>query len=192
MFSRTSRTDTITCNGIIYNIITNKVKDLERHINEANINNVIDNKNGYTALHYALRTGNEDIIQYLLNMGADPYIKTSDNQDAFDLCLKYNTKYVIKYKIDELKELNADLNKNLVSTQSKLTEMTKNNRYMIKAFDELSMKYSKVDSENEKLKDEVISLREDNESLNTNMNSLKRKYSNLEKSYSGLLMTIRK
>ena len=53
---------------------------------------------GYSAIenyYYSLLNEyyffNDKMIEYLLSMGANPYLKTTDGQDAFDLSLRYQT-----------------------------------------------------------------------------------------------------
>jgi ankyrin repeat protein/ADP-ribose pyrophosphatase YjhB (NUDIX family) len=44
-----------------------------------------DPSNGMTALHYAAKSGNSEIIRYLVKAGADLYAKTQGGQTPFDL-----------------------------------------------------------------------------------------------------------
>ena len=66
-------------NDILYYISTGNYEEFTKLITEANVNNIIDTKNGYTSLHYAIRLDNEKMMEYLLNMGANPYLKTLTN-----------------------------------------------------------------------------------------------------------------
>ena len=44
---------------------------------------------GVTALHYAVRRGDMEIVQILLDGGADPYIRNDLGMDVFDYCDRY-------------------------------------------------------------------------------------------------------
>lgn len=41
-------------------------------------------RNGFTALHWAYKIGKEDVINYLLSVGADPYAKDSDGRMPYE------------------------------------------------------------------------------------------------------------
>ena len=42
-----------------------------------------------TALHYAVRRGDSEIVKMLLDAGADPYIESDLGLDAFQICEKF-------------------------------------------------------------------------------------------------------
>ena len=44
---------------------------------------------GLTALHYAARRGDVEIVTILLKAGADPYIKNEMGMNVFDICEFY-------------------------------------------------------------------------------------------------------
>jgi ankyrin repeat protein len=44
---------------------------------------------GMTALHYATRRGDVEIVEILLKAGADSNIKTSLGMNAFEICEKF-------------------------------------------------------------------------------------------------------
>ena len=44
---------------------------------------------GLTALHYAVRRGDSEIVKMLLDAGADPYIENDLGLDAFQICEKF-------------------------------------------------------------------------------------------------------
>jgi FtsZ-binding cell division protein ZapB len=191
---------------IIYCITTDNYQELTTLVTEANVNAVIDTKNKFTALHYAIRSDNDKMITFLLNMGANPNLKTADKQDAFDLSLKYQNKTAFSYEIEEVRLSNGELQKTISTLQKKINTMDTNSRYLIKSVDELVLKNSNLKddisllrkdngslkTENSSLKAEVELTRKDNEVLTANIGSLKRKYDKLEDSYSGLLNKLRK
>ena len=51
--------------NVIFALSTDNYDELRRLINEANINNVIDIKNGYTAIHYAIELDRFEYLSYL-------------------------------------------------------------------------------------------------------------------------------
>lgn len=191
---------------IIYSLSTDNYQELTRLINEGNVNNVIDTKNKFTALHYAIRFDNDKMITFLLNMGANPSLKTSDKQDAFDLSLKYQNKTTITYELDDRKHTNDELHRSISTLEKKIMTLETNNKYLIKSVDDLVSKNSllkddlsfmrkdnvSLKNENSKLSIDIDLIKKDNESLSTNITSLKRKYDKLEDSYSGLLNKLRK
>ena len=75
----------------------NKVKKL---INSDNVNNVIQNKNKHTALHFAVVLHNPEIVKYLLSVGADPKIKNIEDKDSIDLSSSVNKRHIFDYLIE--------------------------------------------------------------------------------------------
>ena len=193
-------------NDILFYISTENYEEFTKLITEANVNNIIDSKNSYTAIHYSIKFNNEKMMEYLLNMGANPYLKTLTGEDAFDLSLKYQTKYVIVHQLNNLKETNKELNKTISSLHKKINDLDINNKYLIKSYDDLIDKFSELKKENnlsetnnEYLKKDIKELKEtnillkcNNDELDSKINSLKRKYDELDKSYCGLLNKMRK
>jgi ankyrin repeat protein len=199
-------------NDIIYHMSMDSYDNFEKLITEMNVNNIIDSKNGYTALHYAIKLNNENMMEYLLNMGADPYLKTLTNEDAFDISLKYQSKFVISHKLNDLKENSKELQKTISIINKENNDFNINNKYLLKTVDELIiknnlLKVQVIDLNKEKtcknnslfkknstllisLESSITendSLKNDKENLKTEFKSLKRKYDSLDESYSGLL-----
>ena len=44
---------------------------------------------GMTALHYAARRGDVEIVKLLLEAGADPYVENDLGVNAFEICNKF-------------------------------------------------------------------------------------------------------
>ena len=84
-------------NDIIVVILTNNLQKLKLLLNKNNVNDVIDNKNNYTALHYAVVLPNDNITKFILELGADPKIKQNEGYDAFELSLRSGKKFIFKY-----------------------------------------------------------------------------------------------
>ena len=204
----TTRTTIISDNAknIIYFMSTDNYLEFSKLINEGNVNNIIDTKNNYTALHYAVKFNNDKMIEYLLNMGANPLIKTVNHQDAFDLSLKYQTKCVFNHEIGELKETNKYLKCDVSALQKRINTLNTNNKY-------LDSSVTRLMSSNDVLKKQVSTLTKEKNSaisakisaeqekdelskecaiLGTEVKNLKRKYDSLDQSYSGLLNKMRK
>ena len=157
---------------ILYNISIDNLNELKTLINQGNVNNVIDTKNGYTALHYAIKFNHDKIIDFLLNMGANPTIKTCDKQDSFDLSLRYQSKYVINYEINDKKTINNELQKTVSSLERKITNLETNNKYLLKSVDDANLKItilkddvSSLKKENTNLKSTITKINNDNDSL---------------------------
>lgn len=170
-------------NDIIYAISTDNYDDLTIHVNENNVNNIIDNKNGYTALHYAVRMNNNKMIEFLLKMKANPYLKTSDKNDAFDLSLKYQSKHTFDCEINKLNEEIKDLTKDNTTLDKKVKDLTANINYMNKSLDDSMLKISLMKNQLTELKKDISNLRLENSSLlrDRNMNiQLQREISSLK------------
>lgn len=171
---------------IIFAIVTHNIVDLKKLVNFMNVNNVIDKKNKYTALHHAVRIKkNDEIIEYLLDCGADPTIKQDEGKDCVDLSIEANYRYLIdkllKNKNTELNNFSNKYNKldhkfkDLEKNNQKLTianeELTKINDYLTKSTNEYVMKI---------------------ESLKTDNLNLKRKFDSSEKAFENLLKKTKK
>ena len=157
---------------ILYFMSIGNYDDFSKLITEANVNNIIDTKNGYTALHYSIRLDNEKMMEYVLNMGANPYLKTLTKEDAFDLSLKYQTKFVITHQLDDMKEINKELQKTISTLNKKINDMDINSKYLVKSVDELVMK-------NNLLKTQVYDLKKEQTCLKTKNNFITQENSSL-------------
>lgn len=182
--NRSTITQTITKkSNILYYISTENFEEFSKLITEANVNDVIDSKNGYRALDYAIRFDNEKMIKYLLDMGANPYLKNSLKEDAFDLSLKYQTKYVIVHQLDDVKETNKELQRTISTLNRKVNDIETNNRFLVKSMDEVVMannilktEVAEVKKENYSLRSKNASLVEENNNLILTKSSLKRDF----------------
>jgi len=80
-------------------LIKNKKNDLLEKIISSTQNFNIDMKNeenGNTLLHEAINNNNVDIIQYLIDYGANKYIKNNDEENAIDYYKNHRNSYYIK------------------------------------------------------------------------------------------------
>lgn len=193
----TSRTKTDTFRNsesanIVYYLSTGNIAEIKRIINSFNVDDIVDDKNKYTALHYAIRLGNKEIIDYLLSLNSSITKKTANNEDALDLCLKYQNRDLITYALNDKNSTISNLKKNIELLDRKNKMMETNNTYLVKSVDNLVEK-------NDILKYEIMTIQQKNKELSSNkkvveedLNKLKRKYSSLEDSYDGLLDKMRK
>lgn len=170
---------------IIYNLSTDNYESFILLINESNVNDIIDTKNGYTALHYAIMFNREKFIIFLLEKGAYTDIKTYENQDSFDLSLKYQTKTAFLHEIAKKNKANNELNNIINMKERDINNLEINNKY-------LDSMFNQVTSKNSLLKKDIENLTEENSSLKTGNQTLKRKYAKLEESYDGLLAKFKK
>jgi len=131
---------------IIVAIVTNNLTRVKSLLNRNNVNNIIDTKNNYTALHYAVTLPNNDITKFIIELGGDPKIKQSEGYDAFELALRSGKKYIFQYyeqqqqvkidgletdnaklalKVDDLKRTNEHLNESMDKFNSKINALHK-------------------------------------------------------------------
>ena len=178
--------------NIVYYLSTGNLIEIKRIINSFNVDDIIDDKNKYTALHYAIRFGNKEIIDYLLGLNSSITKKTANNEDALDLCLKYQNRYLITATINDKNSKISNLKKDMELLERKSKMMETNNTYLVKSVDSLVEK-------NDTLKYEIMQVQHKNKELSSSkkvveedLNKLKRKYSSLEASYDGLLDKMRK
>ena len=138
-----SRTQTIFSNNtdkntdIIYYLSTDNYEELKKLMNENNINKIIDSKNNYCALHYAIKFSNVKITDFLLTLGANPDLKTCDKQDAYDLSLKYQNKNIISYVLKQKNNINNEDKKKITLLEKTINEYKENNDYLIKSVDSM-------------------------------------------------------
>ena len=187
-------------NNILFYIATDNYPEFSKLINEANVNTNIDQKNGYNALHHAVKANNDKMIEYLLSMGANPYLKTTDGQDAFDLSLRYQTKCVIRYELNDKCETSKELQKTISTLEKKIISLNENNKYLMRTVDEAVRKndilrVQLIEKQNENLRfkttnsvlsqDNVV-LCQNNSSLHKENHFLGEQVSTLKKSNEGL------
>lgn len=167
-----SSNNTFKMNDILYFMSTDNYEDFSKLITESNVNNTIDTKNGYNALHYAIRLNNEKMMEYLLNMGANPYLKSYTKEDAFDLSLKYQTKYVITYELNDMNETNKELKTTISTLNKKINDIDCMNKRLTRSVNDSAIKNSLLKNQVNELKKEQTSLKNKNISLMNNNNDL--------------------
>lgn len=160
MYSRTTTyTNRNRNDEIIVAIVTNNFTKLKSLLNKENVNNIIDTKNNYTALHYAVTLPNNNITNLILELEADPNIKQSDGYDAFELSLRSGKKFIFTYfqQKQEIKIDNLEIENIRINTM--IDELKKTNNYLCETMDDYNERINKLneiidikDKENSKLK----------------------------------------
>ena len=166
-------------NEIMFAILTSNLQEVRRLINSTNSNDIIDNINGYTALHHAVRIrGNDNIIEYLMSVGANPRLKQNENKDAIDLSIESNYRFLIDKLLNKNEsELNKiydkldNTNFEFKNLKRKNEELVEENTYLKKSSSQYVEKIDKLKSENDNL---II------------------KYENSEKAFANLLKKTKK
>jgi chromosome segregation ATPase len=169
----------------IFNIVTENIDNLRKTINRDNVNNIIDDKNGLSALQYAVKQGNKDIINLLLALNANTQVKTANDEDLIDLSMKYHNRniidFMIKSKDDKITSLNKDINQLKDDIHNKDVKIT----YLNKSLDQTYSKMQTITRDNNENERRINELKRSNENISIELNntkldniSLKRKYDN--------------
>jgi ankyrin repeat protein len=181
-----SNTITITANqndSIIFYTVTSNLIEIKKKINNSNVNNIIDNKNKYTILHYAVSLQNAEIINYILDCGGDPEIKTKDGKTSYEIATEKNKILIHTYLINKkendiyrLKSTNDDLKYKINNLESSL-------EYSKKSSENYNLKIDKLNNENISLKRKIeddnikiIKLEKDLDETKTAFNNLLKKH----------------
>ena len=211
---------TANSSTIINYIINNDFSEFSTVINTNNVNNIIDNERGFTALHFAIQFHRYKMIEYLLKLGASTTLKTKNEEDAYDLSLKFQCKEAINFKLKEKDDIIKEHDKMISELQKRNKVSEENIKYMTKAIDDGNIKQSILKKENGELKrelneankkynnsvtesnnlsstifnlrNEVSTLKSDKEIITGEHNNLKRKYDNLQKSFDCLSSKMKK
>ena len=164
---------------IMFAVVTGNLTTLRRLITQTNINEIIDRKNGYTALHHAVRIKkNDQVVEFLLSMGADPALKSGEQKDSIDLAIESNYRYLIDKMIND-KDVELDnLNAKLSNVDYKFKQFERENKTLTE--------------ENQYLKKSTEQYVNKIEELKVENTNLKRKYEDSEKAFSNLLKKTKK
>ena len=155
---------------ILFYIVTGNLQELKKYININNINNIIDKKNNYSALHYAVKLPNNEIVEYLLNLGASITLKQNEDKDSIDLSIESNKRFLInkilkknETELDHLYEKYDNVNYKTKILEKENIELKNTNEYLNK----LNITCIKKTDE---IKKDNIKLMEINENFKTSNN----------------------
>ena len=154
-------------NDIIFALSTSDLTEVKKIVNKSNVNKIIDTKNGYIALHYAVKFGDKSIIRYLMDIGSDPHIKTSDGNTSFDLSMKFHNKEVYDIVLSNNKEDLSDLNSSMIRLRKEVEQVKTNNDFLIEGSEKLLKKNDILSIENKDLRKEITLVRDERKSLST-------------------------
>jgi ankyrin repeat protein len=166
-------------NTLLFYIVTDNYTEVLKHITRDNVNKVIDTKNGYTPLHYAIQTNNDRLIKYFLTLDAEPAIKTKDGQDAFSLSLKYQSKCLFDNELKQRDDTISAQSKTIKNISVKLTNMETDNKYLIKRFDEANEKNNNLKKEIEYIKTDLKKANDTIKSTTDDLNKKTKVYNDL-------------
>jgi ankyrin repeat protein len=193
---------------IIVAIVTNNLSQVKILIDRLNVNSIIDSKNNYTALHYAVTLPNNDITEYILNLGANPKIKQNSGYDAFELSSSLGRTFICKYFRDKHSVIVDRLqDENKILTQSNRYQEISIDKYNDKINSlngELELQvYNNIKLENTNkastvlcgslrtniitISNSLTSLKESHKTLTNENNRLKRSCDDLDKAFTALL-----
>lgn len=159
---------------IMFAIITSNMTNLKKLVNLTNVNKIIDKKNNYTALHHAVRIKkNDQIIEYLMNCGADPKMKQDEGKDCIDLSIEFNYKFLIDKLLKnndlELKNKIFELKNKEIELKNKEIELDK----IFLKFDDLHLRFKDIEKINYKLVQKNDFLNKTNDTYIKNIDSIK-------------------
>lgn len=140
---------------------------IRREINSVNVNDVIDDTN-HTALHYAIKCKNLDIIKYLISIGADP-----NRENIFkENCIKY----AMLYQISEFHNLLQD--QNTRSLKRKIDVLENENDTLEDTITRISKKYK---TDEDLFKNKIVVLQKEIEKKNKQIDFFKQSHDSRKK-----------
>ena len=170
---------------IIFYTVTGNITEIRKLVNNTNVNKIIDTKNNYTVLHYAVKLPNNNIVEYLISCGADTTIKQNEGKDAIDLSIESNKRFLVdnllkknNFEIDQLYTKFDDLNYKTKTLERSNNDLKQSNEYLNKSNDQYVKK--------------IEELKKDNEKLNEDNVKIKRKLDDSDKAFSNLLKKVQK
>jgi hypothetical protein len=194
--------------SIIVAIVTNNLSQVKALVRPNNVNDIIDTKNNYTALHYAVTLPNNDITKYILDTGANSKIKQNDGFDAHELSFISGKRYIDKYfmekqvlLIDRLEDDNKSLlqtkkyqdtsitnyNKRINDLSDKIDVQTYNNIKLEKNNESTTLACKSLRNTVTLLSSEITVLRRENKNVIDENIKLKRSCEESDKAFTNLL-----
>ena len=177
--NRFNITDKEITDNILYAIVTNDLNKLKSLLNKTNINIIIDKKNNYTSLHYAVTLPNNDITKLIIELGGDPKMKQAEGLDAFELALKSGRQFIFTFyqkiqidKNNDLVKVNTNLEKDNDNLKVKIDHLKKNNSVLIESIDSYIIKTNKLNDIIENKDKDLNTMKEKITSLNFKIDNL--------------------
>ena len=125
---------------IIYAIALDDLDTVKQLVNSSNVN-VVDQKNGFTALHIAIsKSSGSDIVKYLLSVGANADVKTKSNVDSYEMAFDHKKRCVFDHAVEQKQNtIDALLVKN-DTLNNKVADLTEKNSYLTKSNEQYGLK----------------------------------------------------
>ena len=163
---------------ILFAIVTGNLIQLKDLIDSVNINNIIDDVNEYTSLHYAVKLKFNDITKFLLDNGAEPYLLQGDNKNCFELATDSHTSYIFEYfKLKQEQEV-SKLKSEVTGLNKEINNLQDSNSFLNSTIDNYKNKVTRLN---------VII-----EDKNKEIEDLKRKKDEADEAFSKLLKKFKK
>lgn len=180
MFGRTTTSTSIhrfytNNDDIIVAIVTNNLTRVKALLNRNNVNFIIDDKNNYTALHYAVTLPNNDITKFILELGGDPKIKQSEGNDAFELSLRSGKKYIFQYFEQQKQEKINGLETDNAKLTLKVDDLKRTNDHLNDSMDQFNKKINALHKVIEIKDKEIVKLKRDLDDSEKAFNNLLKK-----------------
>lgn len=173
-------------NQIIYSIVTNNIGEFKRLINKENANKIIDTKNRYTALHYAIQMRNEEMIRYLFQLDAEPSIKNGEGEDAIAMSIRYHCRTLIDSELSEKNTKIKSMQHTINVNNDRVIFLESTIGLQKEQVNDLKTKLNSTNKENSNLKSKNDILASENESLKKVIHEKTLNYEALEKSHTTL------
>jgi chromosome segregation ATPase len=158
-------------NKTLFNIVTGNIDNLRATLNRDNVNNIIDDKSNLNALQYAVKEGDIEIINFLLELNANIQVKTANGEDLIALSIKYHNRNIIdfmyKSKDDKIIVLTKEINQLKDDIHNKDAKITYLNKSLDQTYGQIQS-FTKVNNENEK---RISDLRKSNENISIQLNN---------------------
>lgn len=176
-------------NNLLYYIAINDIDSIRRQnlVNRDNVNNLLLADIGNTALHQALIHSDGVIARYLLDLGANPDIKNSRGQTAFDVSMDLHKRYVFDYVISKKNERVKDLEDEVNKIKNSLEKESKARQFIAESLENFRTRVETLTTTNNLLQVEKKDLQMKNEELTSQNNRLKRKVKDLDETIEGFI-----
>jgi len=143
-YSTYSNTKNNNNDDIIVAIVTNNLTKVKSLLNKNNVNDIIDTKNNYTALHYAVTLPNNDITKLIIELGGNPQMKQNEGYDAFELALRSGKKFIFEYYKQLQQTKINDLEKDNIKLTTRVDELKRINQYLNDSADDYNKKINSL------------------------------------------------